>query len=177
MKRNTLPALIFLLFICSCNPAKNEQQKTGSEYFDVKGYFNVEIARLSKLQPIVKKTVAVNGESETKALKIKDWKHELSAFSEAEINRASWKGLFVVSKTENMQRYVSDDEKVPVKEIKIGLRKGKINKILVVIQNKNILYTSLDSLTYGVDSLYQVKKQQNIRFLSDKNYLIEGKFK
>jgi hypothetical protein len=177
MRENTLLGFTFLLFICSCKPAATEQQNTNSEYFDIKGYFDKEIARLSKLQPTIKKTVAVNNELETKALKIKDWKQELTAFSEAEINRASWKGLFAVSKTDSVQRYLSNNEKVPVKEITISSNKGEIKKILVVIQNKNILYTSLDSLTYCIDSLYQVKKQQNIRFLSDKNYLIEGRFK
>ncbi|RZJ99793.1 MAG: hypothetical protein EOO43_25830 [Flavobacterium sp.] len=76
-----------------------------------------------------------------------------------------------------MQTYISNDEKVPVKEVELTLVKGKIEKILIIIQNKNILYTSIDSLTYCTDSIYQVKKQQNIRFLSNKNYLIEGKFK
>lgn len=177
MRKDVPAVLVFLLFICSCKPAINEQQNISTEYFDVKRYFDVEIARLSKLQPTIKKTVDVSGESETKAIKIKDWKHELSAFNDAEINRASWKGLFVVSKKENVQTYISNDEKVPVKEVELTLVKGKIEKILIIIQNKNILYTSIDSLTYCTDSIYQVKKQQNIRFLSNKNYLIEGKFK
>lgn len=176
MGSNARAALIFSLFICSCKPAANEQRNTDSEYFDVKGYFDLEVARLSKLQPTIQKTVAVNGEAETKAIKITDWKHELSAFNDAEINRASWKGLFSVSKKENENVYTSNDKKVPVKKLKVVLVKGRINRISIIIQNSNILYNSIDTLTYCTDSLYQVKKQQNIRFLSNKNYLIEGKF-
>jgi hypothetical protein len=155
----------------------DKEQITKSEYFDVKKYFETEIARLSNSKPSIQKTVGVNGELETKSIIISDWAHELSAFRDAEINRVSWKGLFTVSKDDRIQTYRSQNDKVPVKELKVTLRSGKVHEILIVIQNKNILYNSSDTLTYVANAMYRVKKQQNIRFLSHKNYLIEGKFK
>ncbi|MFP5081958.1 hypothetical protein [Pedobacter sp. JCM 36344] len=177
MRKNALFPLTLLFLICSCKSPTDKEQISKSEYFDIKGYFEAEISRVSKLKPSIKKTVAVNGILETKTIKIKDWKHELSAFSDADINRASWKGLFIVSKMDTMETYLSENDKVTVREVTVKLRKGQVYKISIVIQNKNMLYDSVDSLIYVADSLYRVKKQQNIKFLSTKNYLIEGKFK
>jgi hypothetical protein len=175
MRRHALSALM-LLVICSCKPTIDNQNST-AEYFDLKGYFEQETARISKLKPNVEKTVGVNGVLERKTISITNWQHELSAFSDAEINRASWKGLFVASKTDTTQTYLSYNDKVPVREVIVSLRNGKVYKIFIVLRNKNLLYTSVDSLTYCADSYYLVKKQQNIRFLSNKSYLILGKFK
>ncbi|MBC7567524.1 MAG: hypothetical protein H7223_11240 [Pedobacter sp.] len=176
MRNNALFPLTLLFFICSCKSPADKERFSKFQYFDIKGYFEAEISRLSKLNPSIRKTVAVNGIFETKTIKIKDWKHELSAFSDADINRASWKGLFLVSKTDTVETYLSENDKVAVREVRANLRKGQIYKISIIIQNKNVLYSSVDSLIYCADSFYLVKKQQNIKFLSTKNYLIEGKF-
>jgi hypothetical protein len=175
MRKHALLALM-LLVICSCEPAIDNSNSTAG-YFDIKGYFEQETARLAKLKPTVEKTVGVNGVLERKTISIADWQHELGAFSDAEINRASWKGLFVASKTDTTQKYSSNNGKVSVREVIVSLRKGKVYKIFIVLRNKNLLYTSVDSLTYCANRFYLVKKQQNIRFLSNKSYSILGKFK
>jgi hypothetical protein len=170
-------SLVLLAFMCSCNYSTPKGQNSSSAYFDIKGYFDSETARLSKLNPSIIKTVGINGSKETKSLKIRDWKSELSAFSDADINRASWKGLFEVSKSDTLVEYTSDHDKVPIKDVRIYMLKGKIQKIVVIKQNKNYLYKSIDTLSYYSGILYRIQKQQNIRFLSDKNYLIEGKIR
>lgn len=170
-------SLLLLAFMCSCNSPTPKGQNISSAYFDIKGYFDSETSRLSKLNPTIVKTVGINGSTESKSLKIKDWKSELSAFTDADINRASWKGLFEVSKSDTLIEYSTTNEKVPIRDVKLYLRKGKIDRIVVVKQNENYLYKSTDTLSYHSGSLYRIQKQQNIRFLSDKNYLIEGKIR
>jgi hypothetical protein len=176
MRRSALLSFMLLL-VFSCKPANNDEQQERVDYFDIKRYFEAEIARLGKLRPVVEKTVGINGVLETRQINVENWKQELSAFSDAEINRASWKGLFVVSKTDTTETYSSDNEKVPVQQVKISLRKGEVYKLLIVVRNTNMLYTSADSLTYYPGKFYLVKKQQNIRFLAKKNFVIEGKFR
>jgi len=175
MKKLSLLFLL-LIFICSCDVATDKNKSEVGSYFNIKGYFNKEIARLTKKGQSIQKTVGVNGSMETKTMNIGDWEKELSAFSNAEINRASWRGLFVTTKKDNVVIYTSNDEKVPVKEVKLFMNDGIIKGLSIVIRNENILYDSTDSLAYFPDSIYQVKKQQNIRFLSKKNYVIEGRF-
>jgi hypothetical protein len=163
--------------MCSCNYSTPKGQNTNTAYFDIKGYFDSEIASLSKLNPSITKTVGINGSLETKNLKIRDWKSELSAFTDADINRASWKGLFKVSKSDTLLNYTSNDDKVPIKDVKIYTLNGKVERIVVIKKNENYLYKSIDTLNYYSGSIYRIQKQQNIRFLSDKNYLIEGKLR
>ncbi|WP_449435582.1 hypothetical protein [Pedobacter steynii] len=93
MRKPILLFLSFLLFI-SCNNSADKKQKTNLNYFDIKGYFEKEVARLTLKNPLITKTVSVNGATESKRIKITDWKKELTLFSDADINRASWKGLF-----------------------------------------------------------------------------------
>ncbi|NQX37245.1 hypothetical protein SAMN05421820_103787 [Pedobacter steynii] len=168
----------FLLLLCySCGDSTVAGQKNAHIYFDLKGYIEQESNRLNRSNPSVHKTVMVNDSSESKEIKIKDWKKELSAFSDADMNRAAWKGLFQVKKSGEKEMYTSDHKKVPVKELIITRRSGQLYGLQLFIRNSNTLYTSADTLSYYPDSLYEVKKTQNIRLLSTKNYRITGKFK
>lgn len=165
----------FLLFFSSCNMAE-KKQKNNMSYFDLKGYFEKEALRLMKSNPVFAKTVMVNGNSETKQMQIADWAKELSAFSDADINRSAWIGLFRIERAKAREVYTSDNEKVPVKEVLITKRNGEVSGIRILIKTANMLYNSSDTLSYYPDSLYQINKKQEIRLLSEKNYLITGKF-
>lgn len=177
MKYNTFLAGGILLFLLSCNAGTDQRQKNASRYFDLKGYFEKEANRLTKASSGVRKTVGINGSYETKTLKIADWKRELSSISNADINKASWRGAFRIIRSENKVTYRSDDKKVPVKELCIFYRDNIPSGFLVLIRNSNALYTSSDSLTYYPDSLYRIKRNQQIKFRSEKNYEITVKFR
>jgi hypothetical protein len=166
-----------LLFLFGCDAATDERQKDASAYFDLKGYIEKEVNRLTKVNPLVTKIVGINGSSETRTLKIADWKRELSAISNADINKASWRGAFRITRSENKVIYKSDDRKVPVKELTVFYRGNAASGFLLLIRNSNMLYTSSDSLTYYPDSLYRIKKNQQIKLLSEKKYEVSIKFR
>jgi len=175
--RNTIFLLLIVLFFGSCNSAAPKKQSSVLSYFDVKGYFAKEAERLKLLKPEIDKTVMVNKEEEHRKLKITDWKKELSIFSDADINKSAWQGLFKIHKEKDLETYLSNDEKVPVKSLRISYKNGKLFGIEILISNANSLYTSNDTLSYFPDSLYQVRKTQHIKLLKEKNYRITGKFK
>ncbi len=174
MRKHLLIPIVLLVF-SGCNPAEKNQMNDLS-YFDLKGYFEKESLRLNKSNPVFTKTVMVNESAETQQTRIADWEKELSIFSEADINRSAWKGLFQLEKTNDQEVYRSDDKKVPVKEVLISKRDGKVSGIRILIKTTNMLYSSADTLSYYPDSLYQINKKQEIRLLSAKNYKITGKF-
>jgi len=176
MKFNIPLTGILLLFI-GCNTQPDEQQKNTAAYFDLKGYFQKETARLTAADPLVKKTVSINDSSETRSSKITDWKRELSAISDADINKASWKGAFAVEKKKNLLIYSTNDDKVNVRKIMITYKDGKPSGFLVLIRNSNLLYTSTDSLSYYPDSLYMLKKTQDIKLLAKKRYKVSLLFR
>lgn len=175
MRRKILLPGILLVFL-GCNPA-GKSQKNPLTYFDLKGYFEKEALRLSAINPLLTKTVSVNNMEETKKIRITDWAKELSAFSDADINRSAWKGLFNKKNTGQQETYMSDNKKVPVKEVMISKRNGQVYGIRIVISYSNVLYSSADTLSYFPDSLYQVKKKQQIRLLAEKNYTITGRLR
>ncbi|TKC03863.1 hypothetical protein [Pedobacter frigoris] len=167
-----------ILFLFGCGYTSEQKQKINLSYFDVKGYFENEVNRLQKSSPAIYKMVEVNGSTETKTVKITDWKKELAIFSEADINKDSWKGLFKIIKQADKETYVSDNEKVPIKEIEITYTSSKeVSKLLIIVKNNNSLYTSADSLFYYPDSVYKIVKSQKIKLLSDRNYKVTGRFR
>ncbi|OWK71199.1 hypothetical protein [Pedobacter sp. AJM] len=168
--------LVFALAFLSCNPHEEPKANTGLPYFDLKGYFGNEIMRLKKAKPIVNKTVSINGVKENKSLHINDWDKELAIFIDADINKNSWKGSFKTNRKDDIITYTSDNKKIPVKKISVTEKSSKISRIEIIINQKNILFQSQDTLTYLPDQLYQIKKQQKIRFLSTKNYAVIASF-
>lgn len=173
------PLFFLLLLLFGCQEQPEQKQKKELTYFDLKGYFEKESKRLSAASPYLTKTVSVNDSTETQKIRVRDWNKELEIFKDSDINKAAWKGMFNVTSKSGTVYYKSDDEKIPVKELSVFYTNGD-NKILqglqIVISNTNILYESRDTLIYYPDSVYQVKKSQDILLLSKKNYQITGKF-
>lgn len=171
-----LSFLLMILFFGACNSAAPKKQSSSLQYFDLKDYISKEAARLKKVNPGIDKTVMVNNAQEHRKLKIADWQKELSVFSDADINKSAWQGLFKLRKDAASETYLSDNEKVPVKSLKISYRSGRVSGVEILISNANSLYTSNDTLSYFPDSLYQLKKTQHIKLLKEKNYHITGRF-
>ncbi|MFD2288545.1 hypothetical protein GJU39_18345 [Pedobacter petrophilus] len=168
--------LVFAFTFFSCNQREAAKANTELLYFDLKGYFGKEIIRLKNARVKVDKTVSINGISETKSLLITDWEKELAIFINADINKNSWKGSFKVTQQNGLQVYTSDSKKIPVKKVSVNNKGLKISKVEIIINNKNILYQSLDTLTYYPEILYKIRKQQKIRLLAPKDYTVVAKF-
>jgi hypothetical protein len=165
----------FLLFLMACSDT-NQQQKLPQQYFDLKGYMQQEAARLNQTKPLVFKTVSVNDSTESRKVRIADWNKELANFSDADINKSAWQGMFKVERNKQQEVYSSNDDKVLVKKLEISRKNNKITSIKVLLNTSNYLYHSTDTLAYYPDSLYEIRKTQQIRFLSVKRYLVKGTF-
>ncbi|PYF69507.1 hypothetical protein [Pedobacter nutrimenti] len=172
--------ITFLISLSLCFTACQNQdevkRQAAQTYFDLKGYFVQESSRLNKLNPQISKTVMVNGAAESKDLHIKDWNAELTVFSDADINKTAWQGLFKVSKQGQREFYKSDQDKVAVKALEVFRKNNKVSGLRILLHTKNYLYNSVDTLEYYPDSLYRISKTQNIKLLNSKAYRITGKF-
>ncbi|KLT65747.1 hypothetical protein [Pedobacter sp. BMA] len=174
MIRKILILALALGFV-SCIKQEPNGANARLSYFDVKGYFNKEINRLQQTNPTVQKTVSVNGTAENRKLKIPDWQKELAVFTNADINKASWQGEFKITASNQLTIYSSANKKIPVKKILLTHQHNKLAKIVIIVESKNILFQSTDTLTYAPDRFYEIKKFQKIRFLKQKYYHITGK--
>jgi len=173
-----------LLFCCflllsslvSCN-LKDEGKEKVKTYFDLESFFKSEAKRLSAKNQMIDKTVIINGKAEHKKLTITNWEKEFSAFIDADINKASWKGSFASSNVNHTTIYTSNSAKIAVKKLEVTSENGKILAIKIFVANINSLYTAKDSLSYYPDSLYEIKKVQHIKLMEEKKYEVIGKFK
>lgn len=178
MKFKTTSYLLLLLLF-GCQDKTEQKQKKELTYFDLQGYIETESSRLSSMSQYITKTVSVNDSSETQKLRVGDWNKELEIFKDADINKAAWKGMFKVDKLAGTTHYTSNDEKIPVKKLSIFYKNGDVKNLKglqIIISNSNMLYESRDTLIYYPDSVYQIRKSQDILLLSKKNYQITGKF-
>lgn len=169
----------WILSITSLIGCKQENTQTNTPtdaYFNLKSFFEMEAIILNKQNPFVIKSVAKNETSETKKIKVKNWKKEFQSFIDADINKASWQNEFKITTENETTTYTTENVKISVKKL-IVVKKGKsVILIKAFVTDSNFLYTSKDTLTYYPSISYEIKKSQKIKFFSEISYKIIGKF-
>ncbi|WP_428330248.1 hypothetical protein [Mucilaginibacter sp.] len=178
-KSHTLPVITLLVGIflltgfSSCKP---DLKETGpdAKYFDLKGYFKADTARLNKLNPFVLKSIAHNGVIESKKVKIADWGKELDLFIGSDINKPAWKNSYDVTDNDEFLIYKRKDPSLKMYKMVIRRDKQKVRWILIENYTKNSLYETTEKLSYFPDSLYLIEKTQKVRFLGINRYRIQG---
>jgi hypothetical protein len=171
-----ISSLILLLGLASC---KQESKATADTkaFFDIKGYFEADSARLTKENPLVEKTVTHNGTAETQKAHISDWGTELSLFIQSDINRPAWRNSYEVSTTDNITRYKAKDPSLKTQAVLLKTENGKLKWIMIANHTKNMLYENTEKLSYFADSLYLIQKKQTVRILGTDTYRITGLLK
>lgn len=145
------------------------------QFFDIKGYFNTEIIKLTRTNPLTDKIVSHNKDSENKKVKISDWKQELDLFIKSDINRPAWKNSYIVIDNDSALIYRAKYAELQMREMVIKRIAGKIKWILIFNKTTNILYQTFEKLSYFPDSAYVIEKDQRIRLMKNNHYSIEGK--
>ena len=175
LKPFTTIALICSIMVSglACKPDVKEGGTT-LKYFDIKGYFTADTARLNKLGKLVTKTVTHNGVTETKKVKIDNWGQELDMFTGADINRPAWKNSYTIATGDNLVLYMAKEGDLKVREIIIKKDKEKVKWIVIYTRTKNILYQTTEKLSYFPDSLYLIEKDQRVRLMGRNRYRIQG---
>lgn len=163
--------------ILCCSSCKPDIKETGAtlKYFDLKSFFNADTARLNKLNPVVTKTVAHNGDSQTKKVKIDNWGRELGLFIDADINKPAWQNSYTISSDSSTLIYTTKDLSLKMAEMIIKHDKQKVKWIMILNHTSNMLYTTTEQLSYYPDSLYLIEKRQHVRLMGNNYYRIEGK--
>jgi hypothetical protein len=163
--------------ILLCTACKPDIKETGTalKYFDLKGYFTADAARLTKLNKQVLKTVIHNGVTESKQVKIDNWGRELDLFIGSDINKPAWKNSYTITADSSAILYKAKDPELTVQKILINLdNKNKVKWIMILNHTKNILYQTYEKLSYFPDSLYLIEKLQRVRLMGTNTYRIKG---
>ena len=171
-----IPAFIVLLGIASCKRDSNTAADTG-KFFDIKGYFEADSARLTKSNPLITKTVTHNKIPETQKVHVSNWGTELSLFIQSDINKPAWRNSYDVSATGDVTIYRAKDPALKTQEVIIKKENDQLKWIMIINHTKNILYENTEKLSYFPDSLYLIQKKQRVRVSGMDTYRINGLFK
>ena len=171
-----ISSFILLLGIASCKRDSNAAADSKA-FFDIKGYFEADSARLTKGNPLITKTVTHNQIPETQKVHIPNWGTELSLFIGSDINKPAWRNSYDVNSTDNITIYAAKDPALKTQRVVIKNENGKLKWIMIVNHAKNILYENTEKLSYFPDSLYLIQKKQRVRLLGTDTYQISGLFR
>lgn len=174
-------AALLLLGVASCqSPAGREAELTaaaGGSYFSLQEYFNQEIQRHDKEAPILRKTVEINGERETKTTAITNWRHELTLFAEADINKSAWSRSYERDCTAERVIYRSLDPELKTQLIEVHFTEaGAVRGIRIENQVNNWIFKSKEELSYYPDSIYEIRKIQDIRVVGQNSYRVHAEW-
>lgn len=177
-----VPLLLLLLslnlFITSC---KKENQSTDSgTYFSVRNFFTAEATRLAKLPILLNKTALSNQDSSNQRIEKVNWKKELTLFTESDINKPAWKQLFKIDSLRSADglklSYRSIEASIPVKQILLTFKAGKLEKISAEKETNNFVFKSTEEWSYIPDSGYVLNVNQKVLWFFQNNYEVRGSF-
>lgn len=178
--KTSVAALVLITnaaFYISCQ--SQESSLTLSEQYqeDLPKFFNKEVERLIQRNPTIRKTVVKDSISESKTLTLKDWKRELSSFSNIDLNKLAYQGVFKKDSVGTRVIYTSTDPKIDISKVIIDYQNtGSPSSFLIHRKVENSLYDTRETLSYDISQGYSIEKKQHIFILGDKYYHIKGDF-
>lgn len=165
-----------LLVLFSCQEKTGGTSTEDDYYFSLTRYFKEEAKRLSSLSKPILKEVSRNSSAETKTIKIDNWEKEFGLFIESDINKLSWKDSYQEIKNQDTISYISTDPELRTQKIVLIKNDQEITEIRIENVTKNLLYNSVEKLSYYPDSLYLIEKKQDVVLLGSNEYRITGVF-
>lgn len=174
----TLSATWLLL---GCSPPAGEAPpppRQPNYYFSLQEYFERETSRLQRASPLVSKTVVKDEVHENQNIHIKNWKNELELYISSDINKEAWKNSYSKDSTAERIIYKRLDPELRTKLILINKwEDGTIRHIHITNETENMLYRSYERLDYYPDSLYDIRKVQDVRVVGKNSYRVTGVIK
>lgn len=182
---NKLYIIFLLLIFSNCKNEAPQYSKNTTPLFDLKGFLDNEIATHLKDVKKVRKTVTVNGKTETKEVEIKDWKEELKPFFNSDINRPAWRDKYNFNKrtfdtigyghvftrigdnlkTKMMLVHLLDDNKV----LSVSIENEQVSNIVSFVEDMH--YYAKSNWQYG--KVYNIKTKQKMPLSDEQNIEIK----
>lgn len=168
-------ALASAAFFHACNSQSERKQAEDQQYVNLPEYFNNEISRLNGLKPTILKTVVKDSISESKKVRVTDWERELSSFTNIDLNKPAYQGLFEKDSSDHRATYISNDPQIDIQQVTVDYEPdGTPFSFLIKRKVDNTLYETSEILSYNKKEGYSIEKKQHILLLGDKFYFIKG---
>ena len=174
---------IINIFLSACNEVATptKQGDKPNIFFDLKGFFQKEKARLEKINAF-KKIVSINGVSEEKMLDKLDFENELSIFIASDINRPAWSDKYKIDSTftatSQLQKitYTALDNSLKTKMLTVDFQNNQASKIAIEKSTDNTIAQSKQSLSYHIDKGYTIQSEQTLSLSTAKTIIVNVTF-
>lgn len=156
---------IFLLygFLFSCGSKNNSNLKSG--FFDFPAFFTEEIKTLSKLNPGLRKTIAIDGEPNTVSSDTADWNTELKVFFNIDLNPIISKEKYTIdldsSAPLSILHYTAKDTTSEIQEVNITRKNGRIELIEAKLKTRSFIVDRDTRLSYQPMKGYGIQMKEN----------------
>lgn len=168
--------IIFSILLVGCYNSNSSIQ--GEEFFDVEGFIDSEIERLSTHKFKLTKEIYFNQKGDSITIDSVDWDKELSMFR-INLNKPAWINSAKLEKIETDSlvdlNYSFSSKKVPFEFIRLQFDEDS-NLTLLQIHYKedNILYNSGRRMKYFING-FVVEGYQNVKMMTPSSFSINGK--
>lgn len=181
MRQTLFFAAVLLGTLLACSPNAEQPALEKLPYFDLKSFINLELSKIEG--DSVLKTSVINGEEQVVDLlySSEEWKKELAAFYEADINVPSLALSYSTRTTpDQLIHELLPEAKGKVKELTVRYVQNYPVWITFKIKEENLFYTSttlgalyMNQATGKIDH-YQLETTQKVLFLSPTHIKISG---
>lgn len=198
---NSLTLLLKLITLClffgflgsSCIPA-DVKGTAQTQFFDLKGFLDMQIAKLEAKQTakeitITKKT-SLEGQENEQLLKKLNWKDEFAFFYSSNINTPQLRDRYQLQKTPQRWTFKTEEEHLIVKEMQISFENenstsvldsisfAKVKEILILQRDKNSIYENQRKLLLkvknGILESYSITGSEEVILNGKQAFLVEG---
>ncbi len=152
-----------LLFAACGGKTDTTKNLERAPFFDVKGFFQNEIKRLTEGGAKIEKTVTIGGKAETKIIEKADFAQELALFVTSDINKPAWRDKYRVEKTagRSLESFFATDDDLKTKRIDIfRFPPNGVTQIQILNTDKSSITESQQSLDYDIGKGYSIETFQ-----------------
>jgi len=182
--KSSINFFFFLLSVLlfACNPPTPELS-AAKNFFDLPAFFESELELLQKKKTALKK-ISYNSKVEEKQFPSDslNFKAELKAFIDSDINRSSWLDKYSVDSILNTNgelvelNYKTDDKKLKTKSVNIKFSNQDVDQIEIQNQSGSFFSSSEQRLVYQTKKGYTIDNLQKIILFSDRVLKVQVSF-
>lgn len=165
-----LLTLLLLTYACTSGPAPEDME--AKAFFDLAGYMDGEIKRLTEGKVRADKTIVLNGKEEAQQGIEINYANDLRLFRDADINRPAWVEKYVTDEEQlsgghTITTYSVIDSSLIVQRLMVEEDQGVPVKIEIDRKTGTVLSEGKHQLVYEPGKGYSVTTQQVNRFGDD----------
>lgn len=171
----------FTILLLSACELEQEVQINQHSFFDLKGFFEGEQARLKTKKEFIK-SVKIDGQEEEEIFNQLDLEKELAIFKNSDINKVAWLDKYSVDTTFSTARqvssilYTANDKDLRTQSLKIDFNKEKVSQIVIKNKSKSMIASTDQVLTYTPNKGYTVRSGQDMALLDGFDLDVQVRF-